>query len=129
VRRPWVGAQLQQPNTRNPRDAISAGAVVATIVPGSPAQARECVVGDRVLSLDPVRSTIPMTGGRAARSARRRRREDRLMRDGQTRSVNVAIKDLPDVSASKVQVLKEARARDGYPTIAAERRLGTDQGR
>ena len=39
VRRPWIGVQLEQPRTDNPRDLIARGATVAGVAPGSPARA------------------------------------------------------------------------------------------
>jgi serine protease Do len=129
VRRPWVGAQLQQLTTRNPRDAINAGAVVALVVPGSPAEAAGLRPGDVVVSLDgrPIHNSYDWDGalldlhvGDVAAIGYRR--------GGRTQMASATIKDLPDVAASKVQVVKELELVTVTPSIQAERHLAVAQG-
>ena len=37
IRRPWIGVVLRAVNSTNPRDALTAGAVISSVTPGSPA--------------------------------------------------------------------------------------------
>src|SRR5205807_917201 len=108
VRRPWVGVRLQQAATRNPRDMISAGAVIANVAPGSPAEAAGLRSGDIVTQLGarPIHNSydwdaalLDLHVGDASKIA--------VKRGGRMLTVNATIRDLPDVTASKVQVLKE----------------------
>ena len=129
VRRPWIGVRLDQPRTENPRDYIAQGARVASVTPGSPAE-RAGIRGGDVL----VR----------ARTRRIRNRFDwdaalldlrvgdqvplvvhRTLGDV---SVNVTIADLPEVSAQKVQVLRELELVTLTPAIRAERGIRSDRG-
>jgi serine protease Do len=129
VRRPWVGVQLQQATTRNPRDIISAGAVIAAVIPGSPAEAAGLRSGDVVTRLGErtIHNSYDWDGvlldlhvGDVSKIEVRR--EGRLM------TVSATIKDLPDVAASKVQVLKELELVTVTPAIQAQRRLAAAEG-
>ena len=129
VRRPWVGVQLQQVTSRNPRDMISVGAVIADVVPGSPAEGVGLRRGDIVTQLGarPIRNSydwdaalLDLHVGGVSKIA--------VKRAGQVLTVNATIKDLPDVAASKVQVLKELELVTVTPSIQAQRRLGPAEG-
>jgi len=129
VRRPWVGVQLQQLVSRNPRDMISAGAVIAAVIPGSPAEAaglrRGDIVtrlGDRAMhnSFDWDGALLDLRVGDVTKIE--------VRRDGRLVTVSATIKDLPDVAASKVQVLKELELVTVTPAIQAQRRLPVADG-
>src|SRR5216110_1043512 len=49
IRRPWIGVRLRTVNSSNPRDALAAGAVVASVDPGSPAAAAGLQTGDVIV--------------------------------------------------------------------------------
>jgi serine protease Do len=129
VRRPWVGVLLQQATTRNPRDMISVGAVIANIVPGSPAQGAGLRPGDVVVELgtrsihnsyDWDAALLDLHVGDVSKIA--------VKRGSQVLTVSATIKDLPDVAASKVQGLKELELVTLTPAIQAQRRLTIDKG-
>ena len=129
VRRPWVGLQLQQLTSRNPRDIISAGAVIANVLPGSPAETAGLRRGDIVTQLGtrPIHNSFDWdaalldlrVGDVSTISVKRR---------GHVLSATATIKDLPDVAASKVHVLKELELVTMTPAIQAQRRLAVAEG-
>ena len=129
VRRPWVGVQLQQAATRNPRDMLNAGAVVASVVPGSPAENAGLRRGDVITKLGPraIRNSfdwdaalLDLHVGDISKIG--------VKRGGELRTMNATIRDLPDVAASKVQVLKELELVTVTPAIQAQRRLAMAEG-
>ena len=129
VRRPWIGVRLEQPKTDNPRDLIARGARVATIAAGSPAAKAGIRVGDQI-----VRSRT--------RSIRNRFDWDAalldlrvgdqvplvLRRDNADVPVTVSIADLPEVSAPKVQVLKDLELVTLTAAIRGERGVRSERG-
>ena len=129
VRRPWIGVRLEQPRTNNPRDQIARGARVAAITPGSPAERAGVRVGDQI-----VRSR--------SRAVRNRFDWDAALLDlrvgdqvpivvrrgGADVPVTVTIADLPEVSAEKVQVLRELELVSLTPAIRAERTIRSEAG-
>jgi serine protease Do len=128
VRRPWVGVQLQQ-RSRNPRDLIAAGAVVGQVVPESPAAAVGIRRGDVITQLgsrtinnpyDWDAALLDLRVGDVARIS--------LRRDGRSVTVTPTIRDLPDVAASKVQVLRELELVTVTPAIQAQRQLAVREG-
>lgn len=129
VRRPWIGVRLEQPRSENPRDYIARGAVVAAITPGSPAEQAGIRVGDVIL-----RSKAHVIRNRFDWDAALLdlRVDERVplvvKRAGSELPVTVKISDLPEVSAQKVQVLKEMELVTLTPTIRAERSLRSEQG-
>ncbi len=129
VRRPWIGVQLKLPDTPNPRDMLTGGVVVRTVVPGSPAARAGVHPGDVILQsrgrplhnpydweaelLDlRVGESVPLVVKRGARTF--------------TDTVQVA--DLPDVTAPKVEVLKELQLVTVTPAIRAERGIRSTHG-
>jgi serine protease Do len=129
VRRPWIGVRLEQPRSENPRDYIARGAKVAAITPGSPAEKAGIRVGDVI-----VRSR--------ARAIRNRFDWDAALLDLRVGEqvplavhrgsadvpVTVTIADLPEVSAQKVQVLRELELVTLTPAIRAERGVRSERG-
>ncbi|HVE77299.1 MAG TPA: trypsin-like peptidase domain-containing protein [Gemmatimonadaceae bacterium] len=121
-RRPWIGVQLARATSENPREALRAGAVVRTVAPGSPAARAGIRTGD----------TLVQSRGRPIRNAYDWEAELldlrvgdtvplRLRRGGRDVDVRVTVADLPEVSAPKVQVLRELELVTLTPAIRVER--------
>ena len=129
VRRPWIGVRLDQPRTENPRDYIARGARVASVTPGSPAERAGLRAGDLLVRA-------------RTRTIRNRFDWDAALLDLRVGeqvplvvhrtlgdvSVNVTIADLPEVTAQKVQVLRELELVTLTPAIRAERGIRTEKG-
>ena len=129
VRRPWIGVRLEQPRTENPRDYIAKGARVAAVTPGSPAERAGIRAGDVLVRAK-------------TRAIRNRFDWDAALLDLRVGDqvplvvhrtlgdvpVTVQIADLPEVSAQKVQVLRELELVTLTPAIRAERGIRSDKG-
>ncbi len=129
VRRPWIGVQLEELRTQNPRDLIVRGAQIASVAPSSPAQQAGMRPGDIIVRL-------------ADRGIRNRfdweaalldlRVGDKVplvvRRGGRDVPLTVSIADLPEVSAPKVEVLKELQLVTLTPAIRAERGVLSTRG-
>jgi len=129
VRRPWIGIKLQLPTGDNPRDAITSGVVVNTVVPGSPAAKAGLRPGDTVTAAGsrPLRNPFDWE----AELLDLRVGENvplKVMHDGKQQTVNVTVADMPEVSAEKVQVLREMELITLTPAIRAERGIRSAQG-
>jgi serine protease Do len=129
VRRPWIGVRLEQPRSDNPRDYIALGARVAAVTPGSPAQRAGIREGDVLVREKnrPVRNRFDWD---AALLDMRVGEQVPLVvrRGGSETPVSVTIADLPEVSAQKVQVLKELELVTLTPAIRAERGIRSEKG-
>ena len=122
VRRPWIGVRLRVPQANNPREALAMGAVVALVIPGSPAEQAGVREGDQIVRLgdQPVRNYFDWesrlldlrVGDQPAL---------RVKRGSAERDLTVRIADLPEVSAQKVQVLKDMDLVTVTPAIKAQR--------
>jgi serine protease Do len=129
VRRPWIGEKLTTPTSRNPRDVITAGVTIRTVVPGSPADRAGLRPGDQILRVRDrtlrnvfeweaerlnmrVGETVPLVV----------RRGDREM------TINVTAADLPEVSAPRVTVLRELELVTVTAAIRAERGIRNSRG-
>lgn len=129
VRRPWIGVQLEQPRTENPRDLIVRGALVAAVAPGSPAQRAGIRPGDVIVRSRsrPIRNRFDWE---AALLDLRVGEQVALVvrRGGNEVPVAVTIADLPEVSAPKVQVLRELELVTLTPAIRATRGVVSSRG-
>ena len=129
VRRPWIGVRLQYPRSANVRDAITAGAVVATVTPGSPAARANLRPGDVILragtriirnAFDWEASLLDLrVGEQVALRVRRGSREF---------DSTVRVEDLPEVSAPRVQVLRDLELATVTAAIRAERGIRSPSG-
>jgi serine protease Do len=124
IRSPWIGVRLRQVRSNNPRDIIAEGAVVATVTPGSPADKAGLQPGDVIVRegsrairnpFDWQAALLDLRVGSPARL--------HIRRGGREFDVTVNVTDLPEVSAPKVQVLRDLQLVTVTPAIAAERGL------
>jgi serine protease Do len=130
VRRPWVGIQLRLPtDAGNVRAALTAGVIVRSVIPGSPAAQAGLQEGDVIVrSRDRVLRN-PYDWEAELLELRVGERVPLVVRRGDRElAVNITIADLPEVSAPKVQVLRELELVTLTPAIRAERRIRSPRG-
>jgi serine protease Do len=129
IRSPWIGVRMKQTTTGNPRDLLTQGAVIASIEPGSPAAAAGLQAGDVIIRegtrvvhnpFDWEAALLDLRVGSPAQLV--------VQRGSRQLSVNVNVSDRPEVSAAKVEVLKQIELVTVTPAIAAERNLRSQQG-
>lgn len=129
VRRPWIGVQLEQVRTDNPRDLIVRGALVATVAPSSPAQKAGIRPGDVIVKL---RDRVIRNRFDWEAALLDLRVGDQVplvvRRGGRDVPVSVTIADLPEVSAPKVEVMRELQLVTLTPAIRAERGILSSRG-
>jgi serine protease Do len=129
VRRPWIGVKPRMSGGAAGRAEVSGGAVVETVVPGSPAAKAGLRAGE----------TIVRSRGRDIRNAFDWEAELLDVRVGESiplvirsgardRNVSVEVADLPEVSAEKVAVLRELELVNLTPAIRAERGVRSNRG-
>jgi serine protease Do len=130
VRRPWIGLKPElPPRGPNQRESLRSGLVVGAVVPGSPADRAGIRRGDVL-----VRSrsrTIRNAFDWEAELLDLRVGESvplKVMHGGKTQTINVTVADMPEVSAEKVQVLREMELITLTPAIRAERGIRSPQG-
>jgi serine protease Do len=129
VRRPWVGIKPDIPNAVTPRGLIRRGVTVATVVPGSPADRAGIRRGDVLLSAGGRRLRSPWDWEAVLLDARVGEPMPVVVeRGGAQQTVRVTVADLPDVSAPKVQVLRELELVTLTPAIRAERGVRAARG-
>jgi len=124
IRSPWIGITLRSRQSTNPRDVLTQGAIIATVAPGSPAAAAGLQPGDVILREGGRTIHNPFDWQAALLDLRVGSPAQLHMKRG-TREfdVNVNIADRPEVSATKVQVLRELELVSVTPAIAQERGL------
>ena len=124
VRRPWIGIKLQLGNATNARDLVAQGVVVASVVPGSPADQAGIKPGD-IMVQSRNRALHNPYDWEAERLELRVGEDVPLVirRGSQDIKVSVRVADLPEVNAPKVTVLKEIQLVTLTPAIRAERNI------
>ncbi len=131
ARRPWIGVKMDFPSNAgtNARELLSSGAVVKSVVPGSPAASAGIQPGDVLLR----------SRDRALRNAYDWEAEQLELRVGDSAPLvvrragrefqaSVRIEDLPEVTAEKVAVLKEIELVTLTPAIRGERNIRAPKG-
>jgi serine protease Do len=129
IRTPWIGVKLQTPKTNNPRDALLSGAVVQTVVPGSPAAKAGLQAGDALLRAGARTIRNPFDWQAELLDLRIGEQVPLVVRrGGREIPISVTVADLPEVNAPKVAVLKELELVTLTPAIRAERGIATGRG-
>ncbi|MBL0939898.1 MAG: trypsin-like peptidase domain-containing protein [Gemmatimonadaceae bacterium] len=129
VRQPWVGIRLQTPQVQTAREVASVGAIVARVVPGSPAERAGVRVGDQVVGAGtrPVRNPFEWE----ARLLDLRVGEQlpiTVRRGGQDVRLTLTVADAPEVTAQKVTVLQELQLVTLTDAIRQERGIASNVG-
>jgi serine protease Do len=128
VRRPWIGAQVQQ--VRTTQGALHGREVrVSQVVAGSPAQRAGLRAGMTVVSIAGRRVRSPLDWDAGLLQARPGETLPvRVSSGGAETVVNVTAGDLPSVGAERVQALGDFQLVTLTPAIRAERGLSSDRG-
>jgi serine protease Do len=129
VRRPWIGVKLREPSGNNPREALATGAIVSSVIQGSPAAQAGIRAGDEIIQAGdtPVRNYF---GWESVRLDLRVGEQIpvRLRRGSAELTVNIRVANEPEVSAPKLQVLKELQLAPLTPAIRGERGIISQSG-
>lgn len=129
VRRPWIGVKVQQTGASAGRGTLNAGAIIETIVPASPAADAGLRTGDVIIqsrdrtirnAYDWEAELLDLRVGETAPLV--------VRRSGRETRVSVRVKDLPEVGAEKVAVMRELELVTLTPTIRAERSVQSERG-
>ena len=124
IRSPWIGVTLKQIPSTNPRDIIAQGAVIGTVAPGSPAASAGLQPGDVIMREGTRAVRNPFDWNAALLDLRVGSPAHLHMKRGSREfDVDVNVGDRPEVTAAKVQVLRELELVTVTPAIAADRRL------
>jgi serine protease Do len=124
IRSPWIGVQLRQVRSTNTRDVIAQGAVIGSVSPGSPAAEAGLKVGDVILREGTRTIRNPFDWQAALLDLRVGSPAQLHIKRGlRELDVEVNVADLPEVTAPKVQVLRELELVSVTPAIASERGL------
>jgi serine protease Do len=129
VRRPWLGVQMQQRRSNNPRDLIAVGAIVAQVEPRSPAATAGLQPGDVITRLGTRRINNPYDWDAALLDLSVG--DEALItvtRGSRSLTVKASVKDLADVPTSKVEVVRGLELATVTPGLKAQRRLSVDAG-
>jgi len=129
VRRPWIGVKVAQTGATAGRGSLNTGATIERIVPGSPAAEAGLRVGDVIVRSRDRQIRNPYDWEAELLELRVGDTDSIVVRRG-TRDMRVAVgvKDLPEVGAEKVAVLKELELITLTPSIRSERSVQSQQG-
>ena len=129
VRRPWIGVRLRYPQNADVRAAIAAGAVIAAVTPNSPAAQANLRPGDIILRAGTRTIRNPFDWEAVQLDLRVGDNVDLRVRRGDREfGTSVRVQDLPEVSAPKVEVLRDLELASVSPAIRAERGIRSDAG-
>jgi len=128
VRRPWIGIQPQL--SRSPAaGGSSAGVVVASVVPGSPADRAGIRPGDVIVRSQNRALHNPYDWYAELLELRVGDSDSIVVKRGAREiPISVAVVDLPDVNAPRVTVLREIELITLTPPIRAQYQLQSRQG-
>jgi serine protease Do len=131
VRRPWVGVKPVLPNQSDAmvRAQLNAGVQVLSITPGSPADQAGLKAGDVLVRSGARALHNPYDWDAVLLEARPGESMPvTFRRAGSEQTKTLTVADLPEVSAPKVQVLKELELVTMTPSIRAERGIRATKG-
>lgn len=129
VRRPWIGVKVQQSGATAARGSLNSGAIIESVVPSSPAADAGLRVGDVIVQSRDRMIRNPYDWEAELLELRVGETADLTLRRGGTdRRVTVRVRDLPEVGAERVAVLRELELISLTPAIRAERGLRSEQG-
>ncbi len=130
VRRPWVGIKPTIATTPDvTRSALTKGFTVQTVVPGSPAAKAGIRSGDLIVksrarqlrnAYDWDAELLELRAGEKLTVI--------VRREGRDMPITLTVADLPEVSAPKVQVLRELELVTLTPAIRTERNIRSARG-
>jgi serine protease Do len=128
VRHPWIGFQPQL-SRGSATGAPSPGVVVASVVPGSPADKAGIRAGDVVLRSQNRALHNPYDWYAELLELRVGENDSIIVkRGGREIPINVSVVDLPDVNAPRVTVLREIELITLTPAIRAQYQVQSRQG-
>ena len=129
VRRPWLGIREALPRTDNPRETLDAGVTIAAVAPGSPAARANLEPGDRLLRANGRVLRNPFDWQAVVLDLRVGQELPLTVRRGTREfTVTLSVADLPEVTAEKVEVLRELQLVTVTPAIRVERGLQSREG-
>lgn len=130
IRRPWDGINIRVvPAGANPREMLSAGAVVRSVVPGSPAERAGVRPGDTIVRAGDRVLRNPYDWQAARLDFRVGDAVPLVIRRG-NRELNLTLRitDLPELTAPRVAVLREMELVTLSPQIRESRRIRSASG-
>lgn len=129
VRRPWIGVKAQQSGATAARGSLNTGATIETVVPASPAADANLRPGDIIIRSRDRQIRNPYDWEAELLELRVGEDVDLLVRRGSREiPVTVRVRDLPEVGAERVAVLRELELITLTPAIRAERGFQSQRG-
>ncbi|MCC6241476.1 MAG: trypsin-like peptidase domain-containing protein [Gemmatimonadaceae bacterium] len=129
VRQPWVGLRLETPRAQSAREAAAAGAMVARVVPGSPAERAGVRVGDQIVRVGTRAVRNPFDWEARLLDVRVGETVQVVVRRGaRDVTANVTVADVPEANAPKVTVLTDLQLVTLTDAIRQERAIASSAG-